>query len=131
MQIHSPLVNEHVPELQSSSIDAPSTLYVTKEKAEFPLILELDEDSDRASEYDLCMVFDVMKGTTDLPQHAINFCRKMIDNGLDIFLFYGIQKLHVFVLIRANFDVRNAPLMDFSPCTNGYVLLTVGVTRNC
>jgi hypothetical protein len=105
MDIQSPLVKDFVQEEQASTIDPPSTLYVSNDKAEFPLILELDEDSDRASEYDMCMVFDVEKGTTELPQHALNFCRKMIDNGLDIFLFYGIQKKHIFVLIRANFDV--------------------------
>ena len=107
MEINSPLVqvNEPVADDMSAAIEPPSTLFVTDPNAKFPLILELDENSDKASEYDLCMVFNVEKGTTNLPQHALNFCRKMIDNGLDIFLFYGIQKLHVFVLIRADFDV--------------------------
>jgi hypothetical protein len=106
MEIHSPLVNETT-ELgdQASMIDPPSNLYVPDDKAVFPLTLELDENSDKASEYDLCMVFDVEKGTTELPQHARNFCAKMMNNGLDIFLFYGIQKKHIFVLIRASFDV--------------------------
>ena len=105
MEIHSPLVKEHSEEDQARTLDPPRTLYVSDDKARFPLIEELDENSDRASEYDLCMVFKVEEGTTQLPQHAVNFCRKMIDNGLDIFLFYGIQKLQVFVLIRASFDV--------------------------
>jgi hypothetical protein len=104
MEINSPLVQEHSPEEQSTTIDPPSTLFVSKE-AEYPLALEVGENSDLASNYDLCMVFEVEKGTTQLPQHGLNFCRKMIDNGLDIYLFYGIQKLHIFVLIRANFDV--------------------------
>jgi len=104
MEINSPLVNDQSDDL-STSIEPPPSLYVSDPNAQFPLILECDDKSDKADEYDLCMVFDVEKGTTNLPQHAINFCRKMVDNGLDIYLFYGIQKLHVFVLIRANFDL--------------------------
>ena len=89
----------------AGSLDPPDTLYINDSNAVYPSALEEDGKGDVASDYDLCMVFDVEEGTTQLPQHAINFCRKMIDNGLDIFLFYGIQKLHVFVLIRASFEV--------------------------
>jgi hypothetical protein len=105
MEINSPLVKESQDEDLASTVAPPANLYTTNPDSKFPLIEELDENSDKAAEYDLCMVFDVEKGTTNLPQHALNFCSKMVDNGLDIFLFYGIQKKHVFVLIRANFDV--------------------------
>ncbi len=103
----NPLIASSIVDDEKPLVPPPSNLYVTDSTAKFPLILELDSESDKAAEYDLCMVFNVEKGTSQLPQHALNFCRKMIDNGLDIFLFYGIEKKQIFVLIRASFDVSS------------------------
>lgn len=71
----------------------------------FPKLLEHDEQNlDKASEYDCCMVFQVDANTGGMSRYTYRVLRKMRQHGLDLFVFYSIRKTHLLVMIRLSLE---------------------------
>lgn len=73
-------------------------------KESFPKLLQPDQNLDKASEYDYCMVFQVDDNTGGMSRYTYRVVRKMRQHGLDLFLFYSRRKTHIFVMIRLSLE---------------------------
>jgi hypothetical protein len=75
-----------------------------KQKRDYSII-EQEKLWSTSTDYDYCLVFKVhSKKKLGLSKIAARYCKKMIANGLELFLFYGDNNSHIFILIRSNVE---------------------------